>query len=96
MGVFWERLKSLEKTLKGISKRKTHNPFDIRGTVGREGTVRLKIPPEGEGKVQVPLQGKPRELAAISKYKTELNIGERVVVDAVLGTKLLVVKKASF
>lgn len=83
----------MAKIFKGMTKLQSDGTMDIQNAVGQEGTVYLTIPAEGEGKVQVAVQGSLRELTAVSKYKTEIKTGERIVVDSVTGANLLVVKK---
>lgn len=83
----------MAKIFKGMTKLQSDGTMDIQNAVGQEGTVYLTIPAEGEGKVQVTVQGSLRELTAVSKYKTEIKTGERIVVDSVTSANLLVVKK---
>lgn len=83
----------MAKIFKGMTKLQSDGTMDIQNAVGQEGTVYLTIPAEGEGKVQVTVQGSLRELTAVSKYKTEIKTGERIVVDSVTGANLLMVKK---
>ena len=83
----------MAKIFKGMTKLQSDGTMDIQNAVDQEGTVYLTIPAEGEGKVQVTVQGSLRELTAVSKYKTEIKTGERIVVDSVTGANLLVVKK---
>ena len=83
----------MAKIFKGMTKLQSDGTMDIQNAVGQEGTVYLTIPAEGEGKVQVTVQGSLRELTAVSKYKTEIKTGERIVVDSVTSANVLVVKK---
>jgi membrane protein implicated in regulation of membrane protease activity len=83
----------MAKIFKGMTKLQSDGTMDIQNAVGQEGTVYLTIPAEGEGKIQVTVQGSLRELTAVSKYKTEIKTGERIVVDSVTGANLLVVTK---
>lgn len=83
----------MAKIFKGMSRLQSDGTLDIRNAVDQEGTVYLRIPAEGEGKVQVTVQGSLREMTAISKYKTEIKTGERIVVDSITADNILVVRK---
>lgn len=83
----------MAKIFKGMSRLQSDGTMDIRNAVDLEGTVYLRIPAEGEGKIQITVQGSLREMTAISKYKTEIKTGERVVVDSITGDNILVVRK---
>jgi len=83
----------MAKLFKSMSRLQSDGTMDIRNAVDQEGTVYLRIPAEGEGKVQVAVQGSLREMTAVSKYKSEIKTGERIVVDSVTGDNILVVRK---
>jgi len=61
----------------------------LTDAVGRQGTVYLRIPHGGQGKVQVTLHGQMLELNARSSADRELLNGETVVVTSVLGSEFL-------
>lgn len=82
----------MAKLFKSMSRLQSDGTMDIRNAVDQEGTVYLTIPAEGEGKVQVAVQGSLREMTAVSKYKNEIKTGERIVVDSVTGDNILVVR----
>lgn len=81
------------KVFRGMSHLQSDGTMDIQNAVGQEGTVYLNIPADGEGKVQIVVQGSLRELTAVSRYKKEIKTGDRVLVDEVSGGTTLVVHK---
>jgi membrane protein implicated in regulation of membrane protease activity len=83
----------MAKIFKGMTRLQSDGTLDIRNAVDQEGTVYLKIPAEGEGKIHITIQGSLREMTAVSKYKTEIKTGERIVVDSITAENILVVRK---
>jgi membrane protein implicated in regulation of membrane protease activity len=59
----------------------------IERSVGKQGTVYIPIPPNrsGSGKVQLHLQGRIMEFAAMTSTSEKLNTGAKVVVIDVVG-----------
>lgn len=62
-------------------------------TVGEQGTVYLRIPAEGRGKVQVTVRGHLREYEAFSEGKEEIATGSPIQVVGSVGGDVLVVKR---
>ncbi|QQR91227.1 MAG: hypothetical protein IPJ88_05710 [Myxococcales bacterium] len=66
--------------------------IDLNSTLGAEGTVYLRIPPQGQGKVNISVQGRMRVLEATQKGDQVLDSGSRVKVIQVIDSNLLVVQ----
>jgi membrane protein implicated in regulation of membrane protease activity len=81
------------KLLSSMARLQSEGTLDIRNAIGQEGTVYLRIPATGKGIVQITVQDTLRELTAVSQDKTEIQTGERVVVEDVTGGNILVVRK---
>ncbi|HOX07752.1 MAG TPA: hypothetical protein PK280_15235 [Planctomycetota bacterium] len=79
---------------KGFMRMQSSGTLDLRNAVGQEGTVYLRIPPGGTGKVQIPVQGRLLTLDAVSDAREELKSGERVKVGEVVSGGVLKVGKA--
>jgi hypothetical protein len=73
-GVLW--------TMRGLYSLKDDGTIDIKNAVGNVGSVYLPIPPnrEGTGQVQVVVQGREREVIALTDSETELGNRARVKV----------------
>ena len=73
-GVLW--------TMRGLHSLKDDGTVDIKNAVGHIGSVYLPIPPnrEGTGQVQVIVQGREREVIALTDSETELDNRTRVKV----------------
>jgi len=69
---------------------------DLRNAVGQVGTVYLPVPPQrtGQGQVQVRVQGRLRELPAMTDAAERLPTGTPVRVIAMLAPDLVLVEKA--
>ena len=80
---------------RAISKLENNGNIDNRNALGVAGTVYLKIPAgrEGQGKVNVMIQGTLCERDAVTDEQTDLPTGSEVVVVALSGQNTLVVKK---
>jgi membrane protein implicated in regulation of membrane protease activity len=74
-----------------MGKLQSEGTLDVWNALGKEGTVYLTIPPTGKGIVQINVQDTLRELSAVSKDKTEIKTGERIVVVDIVGGSTLVV-----
>ena len=62
--------------------------------IHEQGTVYMMIPPEGVGKVQLPVQGRLQTLDAVSADHDELITGTRVQVVEIVSGNTLKVRKA--
>ncbi len=69
--------------------------IDLRNAVGQTGTVYLPIPPQraGKGQVQVVVQGRLRELPAMTDATERLATGTPVRVVALLTQEVVLVEK---
>jgi membrane protein implicated in regulation of membrane protease activity len=77
--------------LRGLQSSGT---LDMANAVGVEGTVYLRIPADGTGKVQVEIQGRLHEVNAVSEDKVELKTGDAVRVVRVAAGSILSVRRA--
>ena len=82
------------KVFSMMSKLQSSGTLDLANAVGQEGTVYLKIPAEGRGKVQITVQGRLQEFEAVSEAKVELASGDRVKVARVVSDSVMSVEKA--
>ena len=71
----------------------TSGNMNINNAVGQEGTVYLRIPNDGAGKVQVTVQDRMQIFEAVSENKEELDTGDHIEVVGVFSGDVLVVKK---
>lgn len=62
--------------------------------IGEEGTVYLRIPADGVGKVQVKIGQNLRVVDAMAEDKQEIVTGDRIIVSWVTDDKVLVVHRA--
>ena len=76
--------------LKGLQHSGTLN---LEKAVGEEGTVYLTIPETGIGKVQVPIQGRLKEVSAVAKNRQKIPTGERIRVEGVVRGNVFTVSK---
>ncbi len=69
--------------------------IDLRNAVGQTGTVYLPIPPQrsGQGQVQVTVQGRLRELSAMTDAAERLPTGTPVRVVAMMTQDVVLVEK---
>jgi hypothetical protein len=76
--------------MKGISKLTSSGTINVRGAVGRSGSVYLRVPAAGAGagKVTILLQGQSIELEAVTDGD-EIPTGEKVMVASVVGQSTL-------
>ena len=80
---------------KAIMKLESNGNIDIRNALGVSGTVYLKIPAkrEGQGKVNVMIQGTYCERDAVTDNDAPLPTGSEIVVTGFSGQNTLVVRK---
>ena len=80
---------------KAIMKLESNGNIDIRNALGVSGTVYLKIPAkrEGQGKVNVMIQGTYCEKDAVTDNDAPLPTGSEIVVTGFSGQNTLVVSK---
>ena len=66
--------------------------LDVRNCLGLTGTVYIPIPPkgQGEGKVNVTVQGQLRELSAVTTQNEMLRTGEQVRITDLRGDTVVV------
>ncbi|RJO65901.1 MAG: hypothetical protein C4523_14815 [Myxococcales bacterium] len=69
--------------------------IDMRRAVGQTGSVYLTISPKGTGKVQVTVQSRLMEFAAVSESGEELRTGEQVRVVRLINDSTLSVERLS-
>ena len=69
-------------TMRGLHSLKDDGSVDIKNAVGTNGRVYLPIPPnrEGTGQVQVVIQGREREVIALTDSDEELGNRTRITV----------------
>jgi hypothetical protein len=79
---------------RSFMKLQSSGTLNLQNAVGQEGTVYLRIPAGGTGKIQVPVQGRLLTLDAVSDAKEEIKSGTRVKVEAVVAGELLKVGKS--
>ena len=73
---------------------KSSGTTDMNKAIHEQGTVYMMIPPEGVGKVQLPVQGRLQTLDAVSADHNELTTGTRVQVVEIVSGNTLKVRKA--
>ncbi|NQT20334.1 MAG: hypothetical protein HQ592_11560 [Planctomycetes bacterium] len=91
-GVFGITVFYLMKCIYGLS---ASGNIDYRNAVGAVGTVYLPIPPDGQGsgRIQVTVQGRLRELPAVTDGKEKLPSGAAVTVVKAIGASTMLVRK---
>ena len=69
-------------TMRGLYSLRADGTIDIRNAVGKVGSVSLPIPPhrEGTGQIQVIVQGREREVIALTDSETTIENRTRVEV----------------
>lgn len=73
-----------------VSKLQSSGTIDLRTAIGQEGTVYLRIPEEGTGKVNVTVQGRLKVMEALSNKKEEIKTEGRIIVVDVVNNVLVV------
>ncbi len=79
----------------GMKKLQSDGTLNYSRAVGSEGKVYLTIPTEGEGKIQIVLQGGLKICNAVSANKEKLATGTMVKVVRVSGSSTMVVEKVT-
>ncbi len=82
----------LQLVRKKVAGLHSSGTSDINNAIGVEGSVYLTIPAEGQGKVQLVVQGTQKVMAAISENGDEIKTGEIVTVKGVVNNILKVTK----
>ena len=83
----------LQLIRKKVSGLHSSGTADISNAIGVEGSVYLTIPAEGQGKVQLTVQGTQKVMAAVSETGDEIKTGEIVTVKGVVNNILKVKKQ---
>ncbi len=78
---------------KGFVRMQASGTLNLANAVDQEGTVYLRIPAGGTGKVQVPVQGRLLTLDAVSEAREEIKSGDRIKVVAVTSGEVLSVRR---
>ena len=76
-----------------LYKLKSSGNINLENAIGEEGTIYLRIPENGTGKVQVVVQERMRIYDARCSSGGEIPTGDRVRVDKVLDNSILSVEK---
>jgi len=74
-------------------KLQSSGTVDNEGAVGAEGTVYLRIPANGTGKVQVRNRDRLREYDAVTEDEEDIQTGDRVRVVKIVSGNVMVVEK---
>ena len=77
----------------GLKSLQSSGTLNLKAAVGVEGKVYLRIPPDGIGKVETPLQGGMSIFDARSDGKETIPSGARVKVTGVVAGNVMVVRK---
>lgn len=83
----------LKKLMKKLMTLHSSGTADINNAVGVEGSVYLTIPAEGQGKVQLVIQGTQKVMTAVSENGDEIKTGEIVTVKGIVNNILKVTKQ---
>jgi len=83
----------ITKLLTALLKLQSSGTISLKNAVGQDGSVYLRIPAEGTGKVQVEIQERLMVLEAVSADKTELKTDDKVKIVGIVGGRTLKVKK---
>jgi membrane protein implicated in regulation of membrane protease activity len=76
-----------------MGRMQSSGTVNLANAIGQEGTVYLKIPASGTGKVHLAVQGRLMELEAVSEKKVDLASGDRIRVVKLAGESALSVEK---
>tara|TARA_B100000700_G_C14988664_1_gene830156 strand:- start:792 stop:1397 length:606 start_codon:yes stop_codon:yes gene_type:complete len=81
---------AVSKIMTLFKEMETSGTADINNAIGETGEVYMRIPANGKGQVQVPLQGTLRTLDAMSATNEKIDTGTLIVVTKVLAGVLVV------
>ena len=81
---------AVSKIMTLFKEMETSGTADINNATGETGEVYMRIPANGKGQVQVPLQGTLRTLDAMSATNEKIATGTLIVVTKVLAGVLVV------
>jgi len=76
-----------------MNRLQSSGNINIYDAMGEEGTVYLRIPAEGTGKVTVTVSGRLMVMDAVSHDRVDLQTGDRVSVAEVINGRLMSVRK---
>lgn len=76
-----------------MQKLQSDGTMKIQTAVGKTGSVYLTIPENGNGQVNIVVQGGLKQFDAISAHKERITTGERVRVIEIMNGKTLVVER---
>ncbi|MHC4249408.1 MAG: hypothetical protein ACYS9X_09820, partial [Planctomycetota bacterium] len=79
--------------LAALLRLQSSGTISLKNAIGQDGTVYLRIPADGTGKVQVEVQERLMVLEAVSADKVELKTDDKVKVVGLVGGRTLSVKK---
>ena len=81
--------------MKAIFKLSETGNIDFKNAIGQSGTVYIPIPARGQGtgQVQVVVQGRLRELPAVTEEEAALPSGTPIKVTDIMGDSTMVVRK---
>ncbi|MBI5014020.1 MAG: hypothetical protein HZB55_00815 [Deltaproteobacteria bacterium] len=80
----------ISKLFSSLIRLQSSGTLDLANAVGQEGSVYLRVPASGTGKVQVVVQGRLTMIDAVSDAGEELPTGTRVTVVRVVGGDVVV------
>lgn len=80
------------KVMTYLLRLQSSGTLNPKNAVGAQGTVYLRIPAEGSGRVRVVVQDRLKVMDAKSSKKEDIKSGERIVVVDVVNNTLLVEK----
>ena len=81
---------AVSKIMTLFKEMETSGTADINNAIGETGEVYMRIPDNGKGQVQVPLQGTLKTLDAMSANNEKIDTGTLIVVTKVLAGVLVV------
>lgn len=76
-----------------VGRFQSEGTLDIRNAIGAKGSVYLRIPADGVGQVQLPVQGALRVLDAVSEDGADLPSGTGIQVTGVRDSSTVIVVK---
>jgi membrane protein implicated in regulation of membrane protease activity len=81
--------------MKSILKLSESGNIQVRNAVGQSGTVYITVPAanKGKGQIQVKVQGRLREVEAVTDAEDDLAVGTPVSVIKVIGDSTMLVRK---